>query len=191
MLACTITASWQIEMTNPETAVAPLLDAVAFAARAHRPQLRKDGQTPYVSHVFRVCLVVRQVFGVEDARVLTAAVLHDTIEDTTTDYDDLHERFGDDVATWVAALSKDTRRRDDEREREYMAELARSPWQVQVCKLADIFDNLLDSSSMPAEKQRTTFKRSHDYLQALQTNLKPEARPHWETVAGLLKRMEH
>src|SRR5713101_942876 len=109
-----------------------LLNAVAFAARAHRSQLRKDGQTPYVSHVFRACLVVRHVFGIDDTRVLTAAVLHDTIEDTTTDYDDLREQFGDDVASWVAMLSKDTRRREDEREQAYMAELARAPWQVQV-----------------------------------------------------------
>src|SRR5262245_42497729 len=86
-------------METPESGVAPLLNAVAFAARAHRPQLRKDGQTPYVSHVFRVCLVVWHVFGVDDPRVLTAAVLHDTIEDTTTDYDDLREQFGDDVAS--------------------------------------------------------------------------------------------
>src|SRR5262249_47035461 len=132
-----------LAMTLTE-AVTPLLDAVAFAARAHRPQLRKDGQTPYVSHVFRVCLVVRHVFGIDDPRVLTAAVLHDTLEDTTTDYDDLREQFGDEVASWVAALSKDMRRPEDEREKEYTAELARSAWQVQVCKLADVFDNLLD-----------------------------------------------
>src|SRR5437588_3817791 len=87
----------------------PLLEAIAFAARAHRPQLRKDGQTPYVSHVFRVCLVARHLFGVEASEVLTAAVLHDTIEDTTTDRDDLAEQFGETVAGWVALLSKDKR----------------------------------------------------------------------------------
>src|SRR6516162_9991164 len=54
-------------MDTPESTVLPLLDAVAFAARAHRPQLRKDNQTPYVSHVFRVCLIVRHVFGVTDS----------------------------------------------------------------------------------------------------------------------------
>ena len=177
-------------MTAPEASIAPLLDAVAFAARAHKPQLRKDGQTPYVSHVYRVCLVVRHVFGVSDQRVLTAAVLHDTIEDTTTDFDDLAERFGPEVASWVAALSKDKRRPEEEREEAYMAELARSPWQVQVCKLADIFDNLLDSGHFPPEKRQKTMQRARSYLGALQTNLRPEARPHWETVAGLLKRME-
>ena len=78
-----------------------LLDAVAFAARAHRHHLRKDGRTPYASHVFRVCLVLRHVFGVEDPDALAAALLHDTIEDTTTDFDDLKEHFGGRVAGWV------------------------------------------------------------------------------------------
>src|SRR5262245_40634751 len=99
---------------RPFGAVEPLLDAVAFAARAHGHQVRKDGQTPYVSHPFRVCFVLRHVFGIEDEQVLTAAVLHDTVEDTTTDCDDLIERFGADVARWVAALTKDKRLPDDE-----------------------------------------------------------------------------
>jgi guanosine-3',5'-bis(diphosphate) 3'-pyrophosphohydrolase len=171
-------------------AVTPLLDAVAFAARAHRPQLRKDGQTPYVSHVFRVCLVVRHVFGIDDPRLLTAAVLHDTLEDTTTDYDDLREQFGDEVASWVAALSKDMRRPEDEREKEYTAELARSPWQVQACKLADVFDNLLDSAHSPPEQRAKVLRRAHSYLEALKSNLRPEAKTHWETVAELLRRLQ-
>jgi len=177
-------------MAKPEADIGPLLDAIAFSARAHRAQLRKDGQTPYASHVFRVCLVVRQVFGVSDPRVLTAAVLHDTIEDTTTDYDDLREEFGDEVASWVAALSKDMRLPEEEREKDYMASLARSPWQVQVCKLADIFDNLVDCRHLPPERQTTVRARAHSYLRALQTDLKPEARPYWDMVADLLKRIE-
>src|SRR5262249_40446944 len=177
-------------MDTPEFAIGPFLDAVAFAARAHKPQLRKDGQTPYVSHVFRVCMIVRHVFGVSDPRVLTAAVLHDTIEDTTTDFDDVAEHFGEEVASWVAALSKDKRQQEALREKSYMDELTRAPWQVQVCKLADIFDNLLDSGHFPPEKRKKTFERSRNYLQALKTNLRPEAQSHWETVAGLLKRLE-
>src|SRR5262245_61530852 len=111
-----------------------LLDAIAFAARAHRHQIRKDGQTPYVSHVFRVCLITRHLFGIEDAQVLTAAVLHDTIEDTTTDYDDIEEHFGRQVADWVSALTKEKRLRDEERETAYCRVLSESPWQVRVCK---------------------------------------------------------
>src|SRR5713226_1016830 len=96
--------------------IRPLLEAVSFAARAHRHQLRKDGQTPYVAHVFRVCLIVRHVFGIDDPHALMAAALHDTIEDTNTDFDDLEETFGREVAEWAATLCKDTRRPETERE---------------------------------------------------------------------------
>src|SRR5271156_3140068 len=126
-------------MTPPDPAFHRLLDAVAFAARAHHGQLRKDRVTPYHSHVFRVCLIVRHVFGVEDPAVLTAAVLHDTIEDTTTDFDDVQEHFGAEVAGWVALLSKDKRRQDELREREYCDSLRSAPWQVKICKLADLY----------------------------------------------------
>ena len=58
----------------------------------------RTAQTPYVSHVFRVCLTTRHVFGVDDEATLTAAVLHDTIEDTTTDFDDIEKQFGAEIA---------------------------------------------------------------------------------------------
>src|SRR5437764_12419113 len=114
-----------------------LLEAASFAARAHHGQLRKDKVTPYASHAFRVCLVVRDLFGFDDPRMLMTALLHDTIEDTTTDFDDLAERYGAEVAAWVAILTKDKRLQEDERERAYLEQLKKAPWQVQVCKLAD------------------------------------------------------
>src|SRR5262245_10063319 len=122
----------------------PLLEAVAFAGRAHHGQLRKDCRTPYASHVARAALITRHVFGIEDPQALMAAFLHDTLEDTKTDYDDLVEQFGVEVADWVAALSKDKRQPEDQREAAYCDQLSRAPWQVKVCKLADIFDNVMD-----------------------------------------------
>jgi guanosine-3',5'-bis(diphosphate) 3'-pyrophosphohydrolase len=163
-----------------------LLEAIAFAARAHRHHLRKDGQTPYVSHVFRVCLILRHVFGIDDPTALTAAALHDTIEDTNTDYDDLCDHFGKHVADWVALLSKDKRLKDEPREAAYMAGLATAPWQVQVCKLADIFDNLMDTRHLRAEQRARTFQRSREYLQALGQRLSEQARGPYEKVAHLL-----
>src|SRR6266702_2258951 len=148
-----------------------LLEAIAFAARAHQGQLRKDQRTPYVSHVFRVCLIVRQVFGVDDASVLTAAVLHDTIEDTTIDFDDIAKEFGPEIAGWVSALSKDKRLHEDPREKAYEAQLAQAPWQVKICKLADIYDNLMDAIHMPQEKQARSKRNAHRYLAALKSNL--------------------
>jgi len=118
--------------------------AVSFAARAHRHQLRKDGATPYVAHPVRVALTLLTIFGIDDEQTLAAAVLHDTIEDTTTDFDDLAAEFGPEVARYVAALTKDARLPEDERERVFFEVLDRSPWQVRGIKMADSYDNLLD-----------------------------------------------
>jgi guanosine-3',5'-bis(diphosphate) 3'-pyrophosphohydrolase len=168
-----------------------LLEAIAFAARVHRYQLRKDDKTPYASHVFRVCLILRHVFGIDDPRVLQAAVLHDTIEDTTTDCDDLSERFGADVAGWVACLSKDKRLPEKEREAAYVAGLAKAPWQVKACKLADIFDNLVDSPHLTPQKRVRTARRSREYLAACDdVNLPQAVRQAWERVNDLLTGFE-
>ncbi len=163
-----------------------LLEAVSFAGRAHQGQLRKDGRTPYASHPFRVCLIVRHVFGIDDPEALTAALLHDTIEDTPTDYDDLKERFGDAVAGWVGTLSKDMRHPEEEREEEYRAGLARAPWPVKVCKLADMCDNLLDSAHLRPDQRARTIRRTHAYLEALASpDLPPAVRRAWELVRDL------
>jgi (p)ppGpp synthase/HD superfamily hydrolase len=166
-----------------------LLDAVAFAARVHHGQLRKDGRTPYVSHVCRVAMIVRHVFGIDDTAVLTAAVLHDAIEDTTTDFDDIAKHFGAEVAAWVALLSKDKRMADDAREGAYRSGLATAPWQVKVCKLADICDNLVDSVHLVPEKRARTVGRARAYLKALDSpNLPPEVRRAYEVTQRLLNR---
>jgi len=160
--------------------------AAAFAARAHRNQLRKDRETPYVSHVFRVCLIVRHVFKLDDPRMLAAALLHDTIEDTTTDWDDLQDEFGPDVSRWVAALTKDMRLPEAEREEAYGKVLAAAEWQVKACKLADIYDNLGDSRHLTPAGRHKTAIRSRRYLDALRTNLPAElAEPFHLTEARL------
>jgi guanosine-3',5'-bis(diphosphate) 3'-pyrophosphohydrolase len=119
--------------------------AVSFAARAHAGQLRKDKQTPYIAHPFRVALTVRHVFGVEDTTALAAALLHDTIEDTTTDYDDLLAMFGREIADTVAALTKDMRMQETPREQTYDRQLADASWQAKLVKLADVYDNFCDT----------------------------------------------
>lgn len=164
-----------------------LLEAVSFAARAHRHQLRKDKETPYAAHPFRVCLIARHVFGIDDPKVLAAAVLHDTIEDTTTDYDDLVERFGPDVARWTAALTKDMRLPDAEREAAYHAQLAAADWPVQIGKLADVYDNLTDSYQLSETGRKKAIARSTEYLTVFRPILAPQAVAAFAIVEAKLK----
>lgn len=118
--------------------------AASFAARAHAGGLRKDGCTPYVAHPFRVAMTVRHVFGCEDEVAIAAALLHDTIEDTSADYDEIEEHFGTDVAECVSTLTKNKAMREEAREAEYDQRLSRAPWQARLVKLADVYDNAID-----------------------------------------------
>jgi (p)ppGpp synthase/HD superfamily hydrolase len=164
--------------------------AAAFAARTHRHQFRKDGLTPYFSHPVRVCLVVTHVFGFRDPKMLAAALLHDTIEDTTTDRDDIVEHFGEEVALWVTSLSKDPRMPEVEREMAYCRQLAASEWQVKALKLADIYDNLADCAHSSAPARRKTAAKARAYLEFLAPGLDEHVKPALRLVEERLAQLE-
>ncbi len=110
-----------------------LIRADAFASKRHDGQMRRDGVTPYVEHPRAVMRILLDEFGVNDPEILAAALLHDTIEDTRTDYDELSERFGRRVASIVAVLSKDNRLPERRREREYFKQLSEAPLGAKLC----------------------------------------------------------
>ena len=71
-----------------------LIRAIAFAADKHRNQRRKDAEaSPYINHPIALANVLANEGGIDDERVLLAAVLHDTIEDTDTSRDELFQWF--------------------------------------------------------------------------------------------------
>ncbi len=115
--------------------------AAAMAAEAHEGQVRKTG-TPYIQHPARVAALLASAGG--DEALLAAGFLHDVIEDSPVDYDDILEACGEDVADWVACMSKDMRLREDIREPAYVQQLADGPWQARAIKLADQIDNWQD-----------------------------------------------
>jgi guanosine-3',5'-bis(diphosphate) 3'-pyrophosphohydrolase len=165
--------------------------AASYAAFKHRHQLRKDGKTPYIAHPFRVCMTLRQLFGCEDPHVLAAALLHDLIEDTTTDYEDISHRFGELTADLVAAMTKNAALPDPRRETEYDAQLARADWRARLLKLADVYDNLSDSlaapdTSVPLEDTAGRARRAVA-LAAADTKAHPEAARGVAAVQDLLK----
>jgi (p)ppGpp synthase/HD superfamily hydrolase len=119
-----------------------------------------------------------------------AALLHDTVEDTTTDYDDLAARFGNEVADWVAVLSKDKRLPEPEREETYANQLAGAGWQVRVCKLADVYDNLMDSQAAPLDTRDKVLQNARRYLKCLKSDLPEQAQGPWIMVSELLAGIE-
>lgn len=166
--------------------------AAAFAARRHHGQMRRDGRTPYFAHVARVALTVSEVFGCHDEEALAAALLHDLIEDTTTDYEDILEPFGKSVADMVAALTKNMALPEAAREKEYDRRIARADWRVRLIKLADVYDNLLDSANDP--RGQTELPRRLDAchraiaLAARDVQGRPQTRSAIERVRSAMKK---
>jgi (p)ppGpp synthase/HD superfamily hydrolase len=83
----------------------PRLDAaLAFSARAHRAQLRKGTDTPYIIHPVHVAMILASHGFDEDLTI--AGLLHDTVEDCGVPLAAIAERFGDGVAALVDAVSE-------------------------------------------------------------------------------------
>ena len=83
-----------------------VLKAAAFAAHKHRDQRRKDAKaTPYINHPLALAQALCEEGGVDDPIILAAALLHDTIEDTETSYDELRGQFGARIADIVAEVT--------------------------------------------------------------------------------------
>ena len=134
---------------QPSGPVQMFLRAASFAARKHHGQTRADNQTPYFSHVARVTLILTHVFNVQDDEILAASLLHDTLEDTATDYDELATLFGERVADAVVLLTKNVMLPKKEREEDYVRRLRRAPEGVMIAKMADLYDNLTDRIHSP------------------------------------------
>lgn len=119
-----------------------LLRALHFATEAHEGQKRKYTGEPYVRHPIDVSWIMRDLPVTEE--VHCAALLHDTIEDTYTTYDDIWGEFGERVAMLVAELTDVSKPEDGNRatrkaiDREHLA--IASP-EAQTIKLADIISN--------------------------------------------------
>ena len=91
---------------------------------------------------------IRHVFGCEDAATIAGALLHDAIEDTTADYDEIADAAGEQVADLVAAMTKNMLLPEAQREADYDDRLAKADWRARLIKLADVLDNLLDAEAL-------------------------------------------
>lgn len=78
-------------------------DALVYASRIHEGQKRKGTEIPYITHLLAVAAIVGENGGTEDE--VSAALLHDAIEDTPETRESLAGRFGETVAEIVAGCS--------------------------------------------------------------------------------------
>lgn len=114
--------------------------AAKFAEQAHAGVMRKGSQVPYIYHPMDVALIVAQM--TQDQSVITAAYLHDVLEDTDVTPEELGRTFGDRVLTLVLAETEDKRLSWRERKSHTIEHLKDAPLEVQMLTLADKLSNM-------------------------------------------------
>lgn len=122
-----------------------ILRAANFAAIKHKDQRRKNAdQTPYINHPLGVANIISQEGGVTDSDVICAALLHDTVEDTSTTMDELLNEFGSRITGIVAECTDDKSLPSAERKRLQIVNASGSSHEAKLVKLADKLYNLRD-----------------------------------------------
>ena len=139
--------------------------AHSLAARAHHGQRRISGE-PYLTHPVAVATIVAEL-GL-DATSAAAALLHDAVEDTRVEIEQIEREFGTDVAAIVDGVTKLDRLRFGSKEaqqaasmRKMLVAMARD-WRVLVIKLADRLHNMRTLDALPEWKRRRIAEETRD-----------------------------
>ena len=153
--------------------------AIDLATKAHSDQFRKSGD-PYITHPLAVMKIV-EAWGMDEDTII-AAVLHDTIEDTSITLQDIKDQFGEQVAFLVDGVTKLGNARSGMRDLDTYLPSTRdnllrllvatgADIRVLIIKLADRLHNLRTLSALPPDKQKKIAKESLDVFAPLADRL--------------------
>lgn len=152
-------------MTSPSKVLtAQFLQALQFAAHKHRDQRRKGAdKTPYINHPIAVANILLNEADVTDECVLIAALLHDTVEDTDTTFEEIEARFGKAVRDIVSEVTDDKSLPKAMRKQAQIDHASELSDRAKLLKLADKTANLRDMAAVPPADWSP--ERIDDYLE--------------------------
>ncbi len=157
------------DIKNVELGSTRITSAYNLAQKSHEGQFRKSGE-PYFTHCFEVFNILKDEWGIEDENHLIAALLHDTVEDTTISIDQIKLEFGEEVATLVSGVTKLQTNTDQETVKKVIDKTYINPG-VAVIKLADRLHNMRTLEFMKPEKQIEKSKETLDVYTKLAESL--------------------
>jgi guanosine-3',5'-bis(diphosphate) 3'-pyrophosphohydrolase len=145
-------------------------DAFSFSCERHADQRRKSGEE-FITHpvgVAKICAGMRL-----DTETICAALLHDTVEDTSASLDDVRERFGEEIAQLVDGVTKLTgitfQSRDEQQAENYRKMMVAMANDIRVIliKLADRLHNMRTLDALAKQKQIEKAKETLDIFAPL------------------------
>ncbi len=168
----------QVKKDNPEADLDLIRKAYRVADTAHRTQSRLSGE-PYITHCLEVAGILAGLHM--DATTLSAALLHDVLEDTDITLSDLQKDFGDQIAALVDGVTKigtmhmgDVPPTHEEKQagnlRKMLVATAKDV-RVILIKLADRLHNLRTVEFLPQHKQERMCRESLDIYVPLANRL--------------------
>jgi (p)ppGpp synthase/HD superfamily hydrolase len=133
--------------------------AIGFAAQKHEGQRRKSGSIPYIAHPMGVAAILMQMGCEED--IVTAALLHDTVEDTDASIAEIVFRFGQKVADIVAGCTELPRKCHnwEQRKSNMITRLRHAPFEVKLVVATDKYHNLHHILKTKEESGAAVWKR--------------------------------
>lgn len=155
----------KVNLYHPKPNVELLEKAYNIAKEAHGPQLRKSGE-PYIIHPVCVAIILAELEL--DMESIASGLLHDVIEDTKYDYDDIVEMFSEEIAIIVSGVTKLTNMEYENKEEE-QAENYRKMFlatakdiRIILVKIADRLHNMRTLNFMKPSKQREKAQETQD-----------------------------
>lgn len=149
-----------------------ILKAKNFASERHRNQKKKDGITSFSDHLEGVVNRLKNL-GITDEVILSAAWLHDVIENSETTFDEINEIFGNAISVLVLSLTKNTKIAKKDAENQYVNQLKNSSYQTKIIKFCDISANLKDITKAPISKTQKNkkIKKLFFYLRVIRKDI--------------------
>ena len=148
----------QILSYHPKANIGLVEKAYVYSAKVHQGQIRLSGE-PYLSHPLEVAYILTQMKM--DVICIVAGLLHDTLEDTEAELDEIKHLFGEETANIVDGVTKISKMQFTSRQQRQAENVRKmilamsSDIRVILVKLADRLHNMRTLGFQPPEKQRS------------------------------------
>jgi len=139
-MSINIGKEWRF-MDDVEDNTSKLLECWDFASKHHKGQWY--GSKPYMYHLKKVSDVAMDC-NITDESILMSCLLHDIIEDTEVSFNDIKEKFGEEVAEIVYCVTDELGRSRKERKFKTYKKIRNNPKSI-VVKLCDRISNISES----------------------------------------------
>ena len=155
----------QILSYHPKANIDLVEKAYVYSAKAHQGQIRLSGE-PYLSHPLEVAYILTKMKM--DVTCIAAGFLHDTLEDTEAESDEIKHLFGEETANIVEGVTKISRMQFTSRQQRQAENVRKmilamsSDIRVILVKLADRLHNMRSLGFQPQEKQRLIAAETED-----------------------------